>query len=177
MALAQAHRQYLIRDQMIGPFVINFVLNAGIAWLMFGNLGHLSVSGDPGAIGDLIVTMFALTFLICVIATPLVRKLYTASKIPALASKDDVPGWIMKLPGNLLARAVLCALVVALITAPVIIGFFTATGWSQVSATSYTLGKGLLCGVIAVLVSPPLALRAMADAAERAVLPLSDQPV
>ena len=35
MLLARDHRRFLIVDQGVGPTVVNFLLNAGIAWLMF----------------------------------------------------------------------------------------------------------------------------------------------
>ena len=146
MALEDAHRKYFVRDQMIGPFVINFVLNAGLAWLLFRGVGTLSVWGDPGVIGDLIATMLILPFLLCVIATPLVRNKTRTGKTPALHSKADVPGWIMKLPKHLVVRALLASLVVAMAMTPVIIVFLArATAWQEVSVGSYALAKGALC--------------------------------
>ena len=163
MALSVEHRKYLVRDQMVVPFFINFVLNAMLPWLAFRSQQTVSIWGNPGVVGDMVVTMFALPAMICLIATPLVRLMARAGKAPALPSLADVPGLAPRLPANLWLRALLLGAVVCLLASPMILGALQLSGWAEISVLNFALGKGAICGLLAALISPPLAIRALAE--------------
>lgn len=165
MPLSETHQKYLARDQVIGPFVINFLINALAPWLAFRDLPQIDVWGSRSVFGDMVATMFVLPLLICLIATPLVRRLARKGKAP-IASESDVPAWLLKLlPRGLGARALVTGTVVCLVTSPLILGFLVLTGWEQVGVPQFAITKGVFCGVLAAVISPPLALRAMAEVA------------
>lgn len=155
---------YLVRDQMIVPFIINFVLNSVGPWLFFRGQETLPVWGDHGIAGDLVVTMVLLPFLVCLIATPLVRRMAKEGKTPTLTTLSTVPTLALRLPSGLFLRAVAVGVFVGVIAGPLVIAALKSLGWTSVGLVSFVLSKGVLCGVVALLISPLLALRAMADA-------------
>lgn len=171
--LTVGQRAYLVRDQMIGPFVINFLLNAGIGWAAFRHLRWVPVWGNPGAFVDLSVTMFILPVLVCLIATGLLRVLMRAGKLPAFegVNPSAFPAWATWLPGPLLLRALGLGLLVALLLAPIIAGLFALAGVDRIGLTAFAVLKGVLCGVVASLLSPPIALRAVTDVVDTAEVP------
>jgi hypothetical protein len=107
--------------------------------------------------------MLILPVLVCLIATPLVRKQYRQAKVPPVASLADVPAWIQKLPRNLFLRALAIGLVVSAVVSPGLVGGVSLLGFEQVDVVAYALAKGVICGLVAAVISPPLALRAIAD--------------
>ena len=53
MSLTLTHRRYLLLDQGVGSFVINVILNAVIAWLMFGDMEACTSSAEVSKVGPM----------------------------------------------------------------------------------------------------------------------------
>ena len=56
MITSDAHRRYLLLEQGLGSIVINVVLNAAIAWLLFRGLDVVPLWGNQSIAGDTIAT-------------------------------------------------------------------------------------------------------------------------
>lgn len=73
-SISDAHRSYLIREQVITPALINCALNGIIAWLIFHARPTIPIWGEGGLVMDTVVTLFLLPAITCLIVTPLVRR-------------------------------------------------------------------------------------------------------
>ncbi|MGH9650557.1 MAG: hypothetical protein ACRD3I_08830, partial [Terriglobales bacterium] len=154
---------YMIREQMIVPAVINFLLNAGIGWLIFRAHPRVPVWGESSFAQDALVTLFLLPFLICLIVTPLVRHELRKGKIAPLSwHRRDHP-LLKLLPENLLGRAVVLGLLGVVAGAPFVLGGLWLAGVQTLSLACAVLLKGFYAAVLAALVSPPIAVWVLAD--------------
>ena len=78
--LSSEHRRFLIVDQVIGAGIINFILNAGIAWAIARALTRVPLWGNPSIANDTVATAFLLPFIPALLpvlknrSTPLWRK-------------------------------------------------------------------------------------------------------
>ncbi len=164
MDLSEKHRSWLIREQVIAPAAINFVLNAGIAWLLFRGRGVVPLWGEGGIAVDALATLFLLPFCTCLIVTPLVRRAVAAGKVPPLDAAIGLPQAIERLPRALLARAAALGLGGVVAGAPVVLGAVAVAG-GELTVPTLVLSKGVTTGVLAAFVGPMIALRALAEPA------------
>ena len=157
--MSPAHRQYLV-GQTIGGGVINLLLNAAIGYFAYRGLPRIPFSGTPSISGDLMVTAFVLPLLVCLIVTPLVRADVRNGKVaPAGAG-----GLLARLlPRVLPLRATALGLVAAAIIAPVTIWLLQALGTRDMSLGHFVLLKAVFGALLAVLVTPVVARRALMD--------------
>jgi hypothetical protein len=162
MDLSEKHRSWLLREQVIAPAAINFVLNAGIAWLVFRARGVVPLWGEGGIAIDAIATLFLLPFLTCLIVTPLVRRAVGAGKLPPLDAAIGLPQAIERLPRALLSRAAVLGMVGVLAGAPLVLGAVAVAG-GALSVPTLVLSKGVYTAALAALVGPIIALRTLAE--------------
>ena len=47
--LSREHRRFLVVDQLIGAAVVNFLLNAALAWLVFRRAPSVALYASPGS--------------------------------------------------------------------------------------------------------------------------------
>jgi len=167
MDLSEKHRSWLIREQVIAPAAINFVLNAGIAWLIFRGRGVVPLWGEGGIAQDAIATLFLLPFLTCLIVTPLVRRAVGAGKVPPLDGAIGLPLVVERLPRALLARAAALGLGGVLVGAPLVLGAIAVAG-GALDVQTLVLSKGVYTGALAALIGPMIALRTLAESRDHA---------
>lgn len=172
MSLSPNHRSYLIREHVIGAAVINFVLNALIGWAMFRPLGAVPVWGDPAAVPDLVATMFVLPLVVTTIVTLLVRLATRAGKAPALPQGLSAVPRLQRLPTRLWLRALAVAATTVVVVGIPLAALFYLTGAQALTLVNFALIKGGLCAVVAALLSPPIALRAIAETSANLPEPL-----
>lgn len=154
------HRRYLI-EQAIAGFVINAVLNAGIAWLVFHSFETVPLWGEQSIMGDTIATGFLLPFLVCLVLTPLTRGQIRSGKLPA----DDVTrALVSRLPKGLFVRSLVVGAVGLPIAALPVFAILSGLGVTEIASAPFIGIKALIAGLLAALVSPPIALRALGDA-------------
>ena len=85
MTLTAPHRRFLLVDQGLVPFALNFVLNGAIAYALFRSAKSVPFLGQSSIVGDTLVTSFLLPFATCLIVTGLIHKQVTQGKVLALA--------------------------------------------------------------------------------------------
>src|SRR5207249_1040211 len=71
--MSPSHRRYLVLEQGVGAAIVNFVLNAAIAALLFYSQATIPLWGTQSIAGDTIGTTFFLPFLTCLIVTRVAR--------------------------------------------------------------------------------------------------------
>ena len=155
--------KFLKRDQVVGPFIVNFIINVGIPWAAFGHHATAPLWGPQSVAGDMLLTMFLLPFGLCLVTTPLICKGARDGKLPQVGTTAPIAPWVLRLPDTLLVRSLLVGLVSALLFGPPIALVLSLLGRPELPVLPFVLGKGFLCGALAAAISPPLALRALLD--------------
>lgn len=164
MTLSQPQRTFLIQEQVIAPAIVNFVLNALIAWLIFRPVGTVPIWGNPGLVADVSSTLFILPLLTCLITTPLVKRAVGSPKLPAVTFGPNEHPWLRWLPQRALARAVVLGATTAVLVSPLALAAILPLGIEALPVVPFALGKGLLCALVATVVTPLAALYALAQA-------------
>ena len=118
-ALDASHRRYLIRDQCIGAMIVNVLINAGIAWLMFRSAAVVPLWGQQSIASDTIGTTFFLPFFTCLIVTPLTHSAVRTGRLARPGFRRASHAWLHRLPAGTLLRGVVLGLVGMVMAAPV----------------------------------------------------------
>lgn len=161
--LARAHRRYLIVDQIGGSILINFPLNAGIAWAVFRGRDVVPLWGLTSIAGDTVVTAFVLTLATALLATRHARGQVRAGKLPAISIADiRSSSWLQR---SALSRGViLSAAAIALAAVPVI-AVFAFAGPHELSFARFIWFKATFAAALGALVAPLVAWWAICDVA------------
>ena len=159
-----AVRRYLLIEQGVGAAVFNFVLNAAIAWGMFRSAAVVPLWGQQSIMGDTIGTCFLLPLLTSLIATRLVRGHVRAGKVAPLGwtrTSHPVLGW---LPRGTARRGAALGLVCIAVLAPLAFVVLRLLGVGSLPFWHFVAFKGGFAAVAAALVTPLVALWAIAEA-------------
>lgn len=165
--MSPEHVRFLLLEQGIGAAVFNFVLNGGIAWLLFRGLERVPLWGQQSIAGDTIATCFFLPFFTALIVTPLVRKRMRSGTIAALRwTRETHPtlGW---LPSGTGKRALVLGGACALAVGPLSVWALARLHVAELALWPFVGFKAAYAAALAFLVTPLISLWAMA-APERA---------
>ena len=160
--MTPAHRRYLVLEQGVGGAILNFVLNAAIAWGLFRSLATIPLWGSQSIAGDTIATGFILPFLTCMIVTPLARREVRRGRFGpvALATQDSL---LARLPARTWQRAVVIGLVGAGTAAPVMVLLLAAGGVTAMPFWPFIGFKATFAAALGAVIGPLVALAALAD--------------
>ena len=159
-ALSPVHKRWFLVEQVLIAALINVVLNAVIAWLLFRDTESVALWGEGGVGPDLLITGFLLPFAICLINSSLIPRQVEAGKVPALAQPLPAPGPIARAP-RLVRAVALGATGVAVAAVPLT---WLLGAIAPLSVESFVGIKGLWAGALAALVSPMVAWWALVRA-------------
>jgi hypothetical protein len=162
-AMSTAHARYLFVEQVIGAAVVNFVLNALIAWGLFGRLGAVPLWGEQSIAGDLFGTAFLLPFLTCLIVTPTARRQVAQRGFGGLGWSRTSHPWLRALPARTAWRGVVLGGACVVAVAPFLLGTLDIVGVQAMSVRTFVLFKGLIAAGLAAVVTPIIALWAIAE--------------
>ena len=158
-----AHRRYLVLEQGLGAVLVNFALNFAIAWAAFRGMAAVPMWGSQSIAGDTIATSFLLPFLTCLIVTPLAQREVGRGRLPAFERDRADVALLARLPRSTLRRAAVLGLVATLLFAPIAIAVFHAAGLDGSDARTFMWVKAAYAALLAGIVTPPIALGALAD--------------
>jgi hypothetical protein len=160
--MSRQHLRFLVVEEVIGSTIVNFLLNAGIAWYLFRRAPSVPMWGASSIAVDTLVTAFVLPVLTALIATFIVRQQVRRGKLLPIPA-DDIgssrwlarPGW---------QRGVgLGVASVVLVAAPLVVAL-TLIGPAQLSSAHFIWFKGSFAAGLGALVTPLLGWWALADA-------------
>ena len=155
------HLRFLLLEQGIGSAVFNFVLNGGIAWLLFRGFERVPLWGQQSIAGDTIGTCFFLPFFTALIVTPLVRRRVTAGSVGALDwTRETHPplGW---LPAGTGKRALVLGLASAVILGPLSVWVLGRVGVDELAFWPFVGFKAAFAAALALVVTPLISIWAM----------------
>jgi hypothetical protein len=160
--MTPAHRHFLLVEEGIGSGVVNFAINGAIAWAMFREVPVVPLWGQQSIAGDTIGTTFFLPFFTCLIVTVLARRRVEAGKLAPLQwgpRSRPLLGWM---PRSTLRRAAALGLATAVMIAPPTILVLAGLGVTDLSFVRFLVFKATFAAALAVLVTPIIALGAIA---------------
>ena len=164
MTIPDEHRAFLIRTQLVGPAAVNFTLNASIAWYLYRQAPYISVWHPQGIVTDAVISLFVISFLACLVTTPLVKLAVTYGKVSPLQWRRADHPWLGQLPSSLLLRSIVFGILGAVAGGLILIGGLTVLSVPGMQLVQFVIFKGIYAAVVAVIVSQLVAICALADA-------------
>ena len=161
MQLSAEQRRFLWVGQSLVPFAINLVLNGAIGWAMFRGAESVPLWGASSIGGDTLGTSFFLPAITCLIVTPLVRGQVRRGAVPAFAG--GLASWLRPFQRPLGLRACALGLVCVPLAGGLAIVLLSVLGVGALDFAPFLGLKALYAGVLAALVTPVIALLALAD--------------
>lgn len=158
-----AHRRFLVAEQCIGSAAFNFGINGLIAWGLFRHLEVVPLWGRESIAGDTFGTCFFLPFFTGLIVTRLARGRIQAGKLPVLGhSRQSYPA-LARLPDGTLPRSLVFGLVCVVLFAPAALLALSALDVRSLPFWPFVSLKATFAAALAALVTPMIALAALAD--------------
>jgi hypothetical protein len=160
--MSPQHRRYLLLDQGIGAGIVNLLLNAGIAWLLFRGMEVVPLWGQQSIAGDTIGTAFVLPFLSTLIASAVVRSQVRSGYVSAVAL--SATSALRRLPQGLAGRGAVLGLIAVILTGLPTAAALDAAGVGEMAFGQFVTFKAVFAAVLGALVTPIIARAALADA-------------
>jgi hypothetical protein len=161
MQLTSAQRGYLLVGQALVPALINLVLNGAIGFATFRRASEVPLLGDASIVGDTLGTCFFLPAITCLIVTPIVHGHVRKGAAQPLAGA--LPGWLAAFQRRLLPRAVSLGLAGVVAAGSAAVLLLVALDVTSLDLTPFLVFKALFAALLAALVTPLIALLALAD--------------
>jgi hypothetical protein len=159
--LSAAQRGYLLVGQVIVPAVINLVLNGAIGFATFRGTSQVPLLGSQSIVGDTLGTCFFLPAITCLIVTPIVRG--HVRKGTAEPLRGALPGWLGAFRRALVPRALALGLAGVGLAGSLALALFAVLGVESLAFGPFLGFKAVFAGVLGALVTPLIALLALAD--------------
>jgi len=162
--LPAEHRRWIVVNALVGTAVVNLAINGLIAW--FSVRGHHAVPiwGLPGpgktnVMTDTVGTFFFLPLFTCVMCTTAVWAEMRSGRLARL----DALAVPRPLAHGRIRRGVRLGLGTAAVLSPVAIAILAVGRFGSVGTTQFVLYKMVLGVALGALVTPVIAVLAMAD--------------
>jgi hypothetical protein len=164
--LPTPNRRWLVVNALFATALINVIVNAAIAWLGTRGQDTISMWGVPLAetslVWNVIGTLFLLPLITCVLTTTAIRRDVRRNALVPLdwslfarrRSALPFPRW---------RRGVVLGALATVFLAPPIVLVLVALGSPELSMGQFLISQTVFAVVLGILVTPPIALCAMAD--------------
>ena len=152
--LSRAHLKFLVIEEVVGSSIVNFLLNGGIAWLLFRSTSSVPLWGATSIAMDTWVTAFVLPVLTSLIARVLVRAQVARGKLAAIPSSEvrESP-WLRR---SSLQRGALVGIAAMAVVATPVVGTFVLAGLTHLSTSGFIWFKASFAAGLGALVTPLL---------------------
>jgi hypothetical protein len=161
--LTPAQRKFIAVEQIILPFVFNLAFNAALGWYEFRPHVPVPLWGDPSIGADILGMLFFLPSFTCLIGTPLINRATRLGKVDKLTITPEQHWLLRHLPRSLWVRSFLIGVACTVALGPLSIGLLALLdlhSWTLTAAVNF---KGVYAGVLAAMVTPPIALYALSQ--------------
>ena len=161
--MSPAHRRYLLLEQGIGAGVVNFLINALIAWLSFRGQARVPLWGQQSIAGDTIATCLLLPLITCLIVTAVARRQMRSGRLAALGwtpVSHPPLGW---LPRGTFVRGLAFGIVCVLVVAPPAVLTLARLGIEEMTFAQFVVFKATFAAALGAIVTPIIALSAIAE--------------
>jgi hypothetical protein len=166
--LSAHQRRWILLNAVMVAAVINAVLNAGIAWASVRSEDSVPLSAvplvdKPSVIADTIGTFFLLPLITCLLITTVAWHDVRTGKVSRLARPPISDRLRRRLPDTRLRRGLVLGAVCTVVMAPLAVLVLVALDFGDLSVGEFVLYKAIFGVVLGALVTPPIALLALAD--------------
>jgi hypothetical protein len=158
---SDAHRRFLVIDEIIISTVVNFLLNAGIAWFLFRST-TVPFWGSSGIAADMLGTAFLMPLLTSLIARWLVPWQVNRGVLPKVPPAEIRTSAWRRRPGY--QRGMLLGLVAMVVVAVPFIALFARLGPAQLTRAHFIWFKASFAAFVGALVTPLLGWWALVEA-------------
>jgi hypothetical protein len=159
--LTPRQRTFITVEQIIVPFLFNLAFNAAFGWYAFRAHVPVPLWGDPSIGLDILGMLFFLPFFTCLVGTPLINRATRLGKVDKLTIAPEEHWLLRHLPRSLWLRSIGIGVACVVALGPVSIGLLALLdlhSWTLSAAIPF---KGVYAGVLAAIVTPPIALYAL----------------
>lgn len=150
--------QHYRREQVIGGAVVNFAINAALAWLLFRQMPQVPFIGSNSIVGDTLATALLLPPLLCLAVMPTFRSMFARRVVLHPARLPAAGG----LPQHPLLLGLLLGLLAALTLVPLTLWLLQLLQVYAMSFGGFVLFKAGFAAVLAALITPLMLRRALA---------------
>ncbi|MGH2975384.1 MAG: hypothetical protein ACRDLL_11040 [Solirubrobacterales bacterium] len=165
--LPAPNRRWLVVNSLLVTMAINVIVNAAIAWLGVKDQDTVTMWGVPLAetsiFWNVVGTLFLLPLITCVLTTTAIRRDVRRSVLAPLDRLRPTHPRLAALPLPRWRRGALLGAMVAIVLAPPILLLLVVAGVSDLSRDQFVACQTVFAVLLGVLVTPPIALFAMAD--------------
>jgi hypothetical protein len=164
------HRRWILVNAVGVTACVNLVLNAGIALVSVIAADSVPVwsaplVGGPSVVADTVGTLFTLPLITCLICTTSVWLELRSGRLAPLTGPGAVRSLLDRLPARRLRRGLAFGAGTTLVLGAPTIGVVMALPLDELSAPAFVVFKVAFAVGLGALVTPVIALRAMADEA------------
>lgn len=162
------HRRWILLNALLIGAAINLLANGGIAWIsVIGQhkipLWSVPLVEKPSTITDTVGTLFLLPLITCVLCTTAVWHDIATGRLPPLTGTTGVEKLRAKVPVTRLRRGLVVAVFCTAVLAPVSVLVLVTIDFGGLSVAQFVLYKAVLGIVLGAIVTPVVAVLAMAD--------------
>jgi hypothetical protein len=162
------HRRWLFLNALLATAAINFVINAVIAWISLRGahtvpLWSVPLIGKTSAALDTFGTFFFLPFMTTLFCTTTVWAQVRRGRLAPLSSV----AFLERLPSGRIRRGLTLGGITMAALTPLALVVFLLARVDTMSAGAFVLYKGVLGVALGAVVTPVIALCAMADPLDR----------
>jgi hypothetical protein len=165
--LPPPNRRWLLVNALLVTVAINTIVNAAIAWLGVRGQDTISMWGVPLAetsvFWNVVGTLFLLTGITCVLTTTAIRRDARRGSVVPLDWLRGDHLWLMTLPLSRWRRGVMLGALVTVVLAPPLVLALVVSGFPDLSREEFVAAQTAFAVLLGALVTPPIALFAMAD--------------
>ncbi len=170
--LEPAHRRWLLLNALLIPAAVNAILNGGIAWLTSQGegtvpLASLPLVGKPSTMTDTLGTLFILPFVTTMLVTLSVRHDQRTGRLPHLEPPLKLRQVMAHLSDNSVWRAVAFGTICLWFIGPLAALAVGLTGFGDIAEPSFVFYKVIFGVCLGLVVTPLIAVAAMADRSPR----------
>lgn len=162
ITLENQHRRNLKSETAISV-IANAAVSGLFAWGIFHGEATVPLWGANGIVVDLVPTVFMITLALTIALTLVTRGRIRRGKLPVPEWSSHDLGWIGRLPAKVLYRAPVLALLMTLVLVPLSAVVLVAAGVGSMSFPVFFVFKLIYGAAFAVLITPVIILRALAD--------------
>jgi hypothetical protein len=165
--LPAANRRWLITRALVATMAINTVVNAVLAWLSVAGQGSVPMWGAPlvetSIFWNVVGTLFLLPLITCVLTTTAIRGDIRRGSLPPLSELRAAHGWLAALPSSRWRRGAAIGVLAVVTLAPPLLLVLIGAGPGDLDEGQFVLWQTVFAVLLGVVVTPPIALCAMAD--------------
>ena len=166
--LPREHRRWLVLNAVIITAAVNAIVNFGLTWLGILNQHTVPLWSWPllrtSTVVNTVGTLFILPFVTSWLWTEVIWRELRSGRLTPLPL--TAMGFIGRLSGGRVRRSAATGLACLALLAPAACALLVGTHFEHLSRSEFVLFQVVFTVVFGALVTPIIALRAMADEAE-----------